>query len=185
MHNFHEFEISSFVAYPEDFPRESGPLGPRRWDAYETKFLAVSKSLTVVQWFGEFKITHVDDGEVEGKRLVAARLRVSVSGTAERNLSGQEKIWIACVPQQGQPWLAGSTDKILVGGKWRVFPADLYQEDRPPKFELVAIRTDRDPTTLHLGTGWLNRVRQSQNRPNLQLTRPPSGAANAQRGTRP
>ena len=185
MHNFHEFDISAFVAYPEDFPRERGPVGPRQWDAYETKFLAVSKSLTVVKWFGEFKITFVDDVEVDGKRLVAARLRVSVRGTAERNLSGKEKIWIACVPQQGQSWLAGSTGNILVGGKWRVFPADLYQEGRPLKFELVAIRTDRDPTTLQLDAGWLNSVWQSQNRPEMQITRPPSGAANAQRGARP
>src|SRR5262249_38204562 len=71
--------------------------------------------------------------------------QTEVFGTTQRTLATDERLWIVVVPRQGNPWVAGWTRKIEEGGRWRAVVTQLWQEEKPVLFDLLALPSTEDP----------------------------------------
>lgn len=145
-----KFEITAAVLWPEDLPpfRQDG-IQLLQWQEYSKRFLNQSAPVNVVRWEGAERITHIGALRVPPTDtttfVVAAEPQTEVLGTVRRSLQQGEKIWLIALPQAGEPWVAGWTERIEEGGRWRVVVTQLSQKDKVAIFDLVAVLSDGDP----------------------------------------
>lgn len=141
LHNHHRFRVSAFVAWA--LPPLGVPISSREWERVSREFLAVSKPVDVWLWYGETRISHVDGTAAIPRAVIVADAQAEVRGTVRRPLrtvgGTPERIWLVCVPRQGDPWVAGWTVTLQGGGRWVISPVPLNVRGQPSLFDLVTI----------------------------------------------
>lgn len=142
--NFHEFEVTAFAAYPEDFPQRGVGIPQAAWEALRQKFLAESRIVGVIRWEGEFKIIDIGGNKVTPRVVLAVDEQADINGAVDVPLKGGERVWIICLTRRADVWVAGWTATQLPAGRWVVNAAQLWREGQPRLIDVVAVVSDAD-----------------------------------------
>jgi hypothetical protein len=137
--DFFRYTVSAFVAWRNQMPPRDRPIPPQEWEEYQSRFLAESRLVPVVRWEGDFRIKSIGGLAVLPDRALLVSPQEDVHGAVQRKLQNGERIWIVCVPRNGEPWVAGSTRRLLSSGQWTVNAAALWPPGKPLRFDVVAV----------------------------------------------
>jgi hypothetical protein len=143
--DFFRYTVSVFVAWRDQLPPRGRPIPPEEWEQYQSRFLAESRLVPVVRWEGDFRIKSIGSLDVLPDRVLLVSPQEDVHGAVQRKLQRGERIWIVCVPRNGEPWVAGSTRRLLPSGQWTVNTAALWPQGKPLRFDVVAVLSDTTP----------------------------------------
>lgn len=143
--DFFRYTVSVFVAWRHQLPPRGRPIPPEEWEEYQVRFLAESRLVPVVRWEGDFRIKSIAGRDVLADRVHLVSPQEDIHGAVQRKLQRGERIWIICVPRNGEPWVAGSTRKLLPSGQWSVNAAALWPQGKPLRFDVVAVLSATTP----------------------------------------
>lgn len=157
LHNFHKFRVSAFVTWT--LPPLGVPIPSSDWSRWSETFIAQSRPVDVWLWYGETRITYVDNVAALPTATILADQQAEVRGTLRRPLQSsttsaqpRERVWLVCTPREQDPWVAGWTPVLEGGGRWTISPAQLWTERRPRLFDLVALVSSDDLTKVDAAT---------------------------------
>ena len=150
LHNFQRFRVIAFSSW--DWPPVGVPISSAEWRRISQAFLAVSRPVDAWLWYGETRISHVDNIAAAPLATIVADRQADVRGTLRRPLatsgSDPERIWLVCVPREGDPWVAGWTRILQNGGRWVIGSAQLAAEGKPALFDAVIVVSAEDVTKM-------------------------------------
>jgi hypothetical protein len=153
LHNHHRFRATAFVTWK--MPPIGVPISSVEWLRVSQDFLAVSRPVDVWLWNGETTITHVDGTSVVPNTIILADAQAEVRGTLRRPLRTEgetgERVWLICMPREGDPQVAGWTTAPRNGGRWTIGPTQLREPVTSSVLDLVAIVSGADLTKVPPG----------------------------------
>jgi hypothetical protein len=150
LHNFQRFRVIAFSAW--DWPPVGVQISSADWRRISQAFLAMSKPVDVWLWYGETRISHVDNVATAPLATIVADRQADVRGTLRRPLitsgGAPERVWLVCVPREGDPWVAGWTRVLQNGGRWVIGSAQLAADRKPALFDAVVVVSAEDLTKM-------------------------------------
>jgi hypothetical protein len=167
-HLFFEFQVSAFAAFPDEFPLRGSALDNNKWEGYEKNFIAESRPVRAVKWAKDFQILSVGPNVTGEQHLCSApggefdlgggtvftvgamiqSERADIRGSVNRPLADGEAIHVVCIPDSGDAWSAGPTARLLPGGEWVIYAAQLLGPGQPRLFTVTAVISRAEPTRL-------------------------------------
>jgi hypothetical protein len=154
--SFH-YKVSAFGAWPDQWPPAGRPLSDVEWERYRASFVAESKPVPVVRWQDRLRIEELGRVRIRPGAVVAIDRQLDVQGAAKRPLAPGESIWIICIPEQGDAWVAGRTQELTPSGHWSVKAVRLQEDAKAEAFDVLAIVSAGDPTRIQAQPGALRR----------------------------
>jgi hypothetical protein len=144
------YTVSAFIAWEKDLPPtiRSRPLSDQEWEIWQPRFLASSHLVRTVRWERDFYVVDVGGVPVSPGRIHVTGSQEDVHGVLARPLAADERVWLVCLPAQGDPWVAGWTGRLDPAGRWAVNTATLWRPRQAERFDLVAVVSPGDAVRL-------------------------------------
>jgi hypothetical protein len=157
--SFH-YLVSTFVAPQRRWPPVGRGLSAAEWQPFQAGFLARSRAIPVVRWQRQLEIEQIGRMPVAPGRVFAVDRQVDLRGAARRPLTAGEKVWVLCIPLQGDPWVAAWTPRLTPSGHWWIQAVPLQMDGKPDTFDVVAVVSADDALQVQPGAlrKWLHDV---------------------------